>query len=256
MKRKLTWLLESRGVRIIEEDDSLMVLEKPARLLVLPDRFNAALPNLYTILQEELGTIFTVHRIDRETSGLIVFAKTAETHADLNRQFEGREVEKLYHAIVLGVPNLREGTIDAPLSEHSRQKGVMVVDRKGGKEAETNYRVVEEFQGYALVEARPKTGRTHQIRVHLKEIGTPILGDHKYGGGEGFYVSQVKPGYKGVEGEKPLLSRTALHAAGLSFRHPRSGEKLSFLLPLPKDMKSVLNYLRKFRARKNEHESY
>ncbi|MBI3110894.1 MAG: RluA family pseudouridine synthase [Ignavibacteriales bacterium] len=247
MKRKLTWLLNSRGVEIVEEDDALMVLDKPSNLLVLPDRFNQTLPNLSAIIREELGEIFVVHRIDRETSGLIVFAKTAEAHAGLNHQFEGREVEKIYHAIVLGMPSQNEGTIDAPLSPSPRQKGVMVVDEREGKEAVTEYKVLEEFKGYAFVEARPKTGRTHQIRVHLQSTGTPILGDLKYGGGEGFFLSAVKPGYKGLEEERPLLNRTALHAAGLSFFHPSSGERLSFTLPLPKDMKSVLKYLRKFR---------
>ena len=251
MKRKLTWLLNSRGVEIVEEDDALMVLDKPSNLLVLPDLFNQTLPNLSTIIREELGEIFVVHRIDRETSGLIVFAKTAEAHASLNRQFEGREVEKIYHAIVLGTPLQKKGTIDAPLSESSRQKGMMRVDEKEGKESITEYSVQEEFKGYALVEARPKTGRTHQIRVHLQSIGTPILGDQKYGGGEGFYLSQVKSGYKGVEEEKPLLHRTALHVASLAFLHPLSGEPLQFSLPLPKDMKSVLKYLRKFRVGKN-----
>lgn len=251
MKRKLTWLLKSRGVEIVEEDEALMVLDKPSNLLVLPDRFNQGLPNLSTIIREELGEIFVVHRIDRETSGLIVFAKTAEAHASLNRQFEGREVEKTYHAIVLGVPAQNEGTINAPLSESPRQKGMMRVDEKGGKDAVTEYKVLEEFKGYAFVEVRPKTGRTHQIRVHLQSIGAPILGDLKYDGGEGFFLSQVKPGYKGVEEERPLLNRTALHAAGLSFLHPSSGERLQFSLPLPKDMKSVLKYLRKFRAGKN-----
>lgn len=249
VKRKLTWLLQSRGVGIVEEDDALMVLDKPSNFLVLPDRYNQSLPNLSTIIREELGEIFVVHRIDRETSGLIVFAKTVEAHASLNRQFEGREVEKIYHAIVLGMPSQNEGTINAPLSESARQKGIMRVDEKGGKEAVTEYKILEEFKGYAFVEARPKTGRTHQIRVHLQSIGTPILGDQKYGGGEGFYLSQVKSGYKGVEEEKPLLHRTGLHAAGLSFSHPASGERLQFSLPLPKDMKSVLKYLRKFRKK-------
>jgi RluA family pseudouridine synthase len=251
MKRKLTWLLKSRGVGIVEEDEVLMVLDKPSNLLVLPDRLHQSLPNLYTIIHEELGAIFTVHRIDRETSGLIVFAKTAEAHASLNRQFEGREVEKVYHAIVLGMPSQNEGTIDAPLSESGRQKGIMLIDEKEGKEAITEYTVLEEFKGYAFVEARPKTNRTDQIRVHLQSIGTPILGDLQYGGGEGFFLSHVKPGYRGVEEERPLLNRSALHSAGLSFLHPSSEERLKFSLPLPKDMKSVLKYLRKFRAGNN-----
>jgi 23S rRNA-/tRNA-specific pseudouridylate synthase len=124
----------------------------------------------------------------------------------------------------------------------------MKVDKKKGKEAVTEFSVLEQFQGYAFVEARPKTGRLHQIRVHLQAIGLPILGDNIYGRGEGFFLSQVKSGYKSAGDEKPLLSRTALHAASLTFHHPTTSESVTAQAKLPKDMNSVLKYLRKFRA--------
>lgn len=248
MKRKLDWLLRSKGCEILFEDDSLLVLNKPANLLVLPDRFNKTLATLYTILNEELGKIFVVHRIDKETSGVIVFAKTAEAHAYLNAQFESRTVEKVYQAIVVGTPEREKGSIVIPLSENEKS-GTMRADRKKGKKSETRYTMLETFKGYAFLELRPTTGRLHQIRVHLQAIGSPILGDKIYGDGKGFYLSQVKPGYK-IEGEeKPLLERTALHAVNLTFQHPTKHERMTFTAPLPKDMSSVLKYLRKFRSR-------
>lgn len=246
MKRKLDWRLRSLGCHLLFEDDALLVLDKPQNLLVLPDRFNKALPNLYTTLSEELGSIFVVHRIDKETSGVMVFAKTADAHARLNEQFEGRTVEKVYQALVVGELHPVAGVVDLPLSETER--GVMRVDRKRGKESVTGYRVVEQFKGYALVELKPQTGRQHQIRVHLQAMGTSIVGDPLYGDGKGFYLSAVKPGYRSEGEEKPLLKRTALHAVSLSIDHPTTGERMTFSAPLPKDMSSVLKYLRKFRS--------
>lgn len=246
MKRKLDWRLRSLGCEVLFEDDVLLVLDKPANLLVLPDRFNKALPNLYTTLNEELGSIFVVHRIDKETSGVIVFAKTADAHAQLNEQFEGRTVEKVYHALVIGEIHPVAGVIDLPLSETDR--GVTRVDRKRGKESITDYRVVEQFKGFALVELKPQTGRQHQLRVHLQAMGTPIVADPLYGDGKGFYLSAIKPGYRSEGEEKPLLSRTALHAASLSIDHPVTGARVTLSAPLPKDMSSVVKYLRKFRS--------
>lgn len=246
MKRKLDWRLRSLGCKIVFEDDAVLVLDKPPNLLVLPDRFNKALPNLYTTLSEKLGSIFVVHRIDKETSGVIVFAKTADAHARLNEQFETRTVEKVYQALVRGELHPAVGVIDLPLSETER--GVMKVDKKRGKESLTDYRVVEQFKGFALVELKPQTGRQHQLRVHLQALGAPIVGDPLYGDGKGFYLSAIKPGYRSEGEEKPLLNRTALHAASLSIDHPVTGSRVTWSAPLPKDMSSVLKYLRKFRS--------
>jgi 23S rRNA pseudouridine1911/1915/1917 synthase len=247
MHRKLKWRLQSTGTEIIHDDDELLVLNKPANLLVLPDRFRHDIKNLYTILTEELGKVFVVHRIDKETSGVILFAKTAEVHAALNEQFEHRMVEKVYMGIVAGVPQSDAGRIDAPIAENGRDAGVMKVSQRTGKEAVTEYRVLEQFNGYAMVELRPRTGRTHQIRVHLQFIGTPLLSDRTYGDGRPFFLSHIKPGYRSVGEEKPLLDRTALHAFAISFDHPRTGERTNLMAELPKDMNSVLRYLRKFR---------
>jgi 23S rRNA pseudouridine1911/1915/1917 synthase len=248
MKRKLDWRLRTYHIHIVFEDDHLLVIDKPAGLLVLPDRYRANLPNLYTILNEELGKAFIVHRIDKETSGLMVVAKTEEAHSVLSRQFESREVHKQYLALTVGSSTQEEGVIDLPLAESDRQAGVMRVDRKSGKASQTAFGVVERFVGYALVRAEPRTGRTHQIRVHLSEAGMPIVSDPLYGDGKPFFLSQVKRGYKPVGEEKPLLNRTALHAAELVFTHPSTGERVHFVAEMPKDMRSVLQYLRKFRS--------
>jgi RluA family pseudouridine synthase len=247
MEQKLQRMLRSHDCVVVAEDEAVLLISKPAGLLVLPDRFDKSLPNLYTLLQSELGEIFVVHRIDKQTSGLILFAKTAAAHSSLNAQFEKHTVEKIYQAIVQGIATEKSGIIDLPLLENEKG-GTMRVDQKRGKESVTEYRVLEQFNGYAAVEARPKTGRLHQIRVHLAEIGLPILCDKTYGDGTGFYLSQIKPGYKLAGEEKPLLERTALHAASLSFEHPSTHERIAATMELPKDMSSVLKYLKKFRS--------
>lgn len=236
------------SIETVLEDDDIIVLNKPSGLLVLPDRYDAEIPNLQTLLREKYGRIFILHRIDKATSGLIVFAKTEESHKFLSLQFESHETKKVYLAICVGESTEGHGTIELPISEDLRVKGRMRIDSRDGKESVTTYKVIERFAGYTYVEARPVTGRTHQIRIHLSSIGLPILGDRKYGGGEGLYLSTIKPSYRSNGEERPLLSRAALHAAEISIIHPISRQQQTFEAPLPKDMRIVLNYLRKFRA--------
>lgn len=248
MRRKFDLILKARNGSVIYEDDRIIVIEKPPHLLVLPDRFDRSIPNLYEMLKAEFGGIFVVHRIDKETSGVIVFAKDAETHSYLNSQFEHRDIHKKYEVIVVGRPSETDGVIDAPISENSSHPGVMKLSRKHGKPSVTSYRVDELFDGYAFVEALPESGRQHQIRVHLASIGLPVMCDKTYGDGEPFFLSHVKANYYSSGEEKPLLSRTALHAHSLSFTHPVTGEPVTFEAALPKDMRMVLNNLRKFRS--------
>jgi RluA family pseudouridine synthase len=246
MRWKLENILKKNGGGILFEDDTIIVLNKPAGLLVLPDRFNRELINLYELLKETFGTIFVVHRIDRETSGVVLFAKTAEAHALLNVAFEKRQVEKLYRAIVVGSPNADSGCIELSITENEHGVRKMKIDKKNGKEAITDYKVIEKFNGYALVEAMPHTGRTHQIRIHLSAIGLPILADPLYSTSGWFFLSSIKRNYKSNGEEKPLLARTALHAFSLSFIHPATGEKTQIEAPMPKDMETVLKVLKKY----------
>lgn len=237
------------AIEVVFEDDDIIVLNKPSGLLVLPDRYNLEIPSLQTMLGEKYGRIYVVHRIDRGTSGLIIFAKTVDSHRLLNAQFESRDAEKVYQAICIGESRSEEGMIDVPIAEDPKVKGGMRVDRKEGKLSVTAYKVIEQFAAYSHIEVRPETGRTHQIRVHLSSIGLPILGDLRYGGGESFFLSSIKPTYRSTGEEKPLLNRTALHAEKMSITHPTSARRMSFEVPIPKDMRIVLNYLRKFRGR-------
>jgi 23S rRNA pseudouridine1911/1915/1917 synthase len=246
MPRKLENTLKKNNGSILLEDNAVIVINKPAGLLVLPDRFNKTLINLYGVLKETFGTIFVVHRIDRETSGVVLFAKTAEAHTFLNIAFEKRQVEKKYRAIVVGLPNADSGCVDLPIAENEHGVRKMKIDVKNGKEAVTDYKVIEKFKGYALVEAKPHTGRTHQIRIHLSAIGLPILADRLYSNSGWFFLSSIKRNYKSNEDEKPLLARTALHAFSLSFIHPTTAEKMSSEAPMPKDMETVLKALKKY----------
>jgi 23S rRNA pseudouridine1911/1915/1917 synthase len=248
MHRKLKWRLESAGAATVYEDELLLVLDKPAHLLALPDRFHRESKNLSSILSEELGKVYVVHQIDKETSGLIVYAKTAEAHAAMNDQFEHRMVEQVFFGIVVGAPPAEMGRVDVPLLQSSKEAAIMKVNHRAGKEAVTEYRVLERFKEYAFLEVRPRTEWMHQIRVHLQSIGTPLMADRAYGDGKPFLLSHIKPGYRSVGEEVPLMDRTALHAFAISFDHPQSGERTNLSAEMPKDMSSTLKYLRKFRG--------
>jgi len=233
---------------ILFEDDALLVVNKPAGLLTLPDRFNAMLANVRSWLAERYGEIFIVHRIDRETSGLLVVAKTAEAHKILSQQFESRSVKKLYHGIVQGVVEQDELTIDIPLMPDPVRKGLMAPSVRG-KESLTIVRVIERFRMATFVECELVTGRQHQIRVHCAAIGHALLVDAEYGTASEFNLSTIKRQYnisKHAEAEKPLVSRTTLHAAAIMFSHPLTGEALTFEAPLPKDLKALVQTLRKY----------
>jgi len=218
-------------------------------MLSVPDRTQSE-PSLKDLLVEKYTGIFTVHRLDRETSGVIVFAKTAETHQWLSVIFQERQVEKIYFGIVWGVPASPKGIIDLPMFEHPGKNGTMVVNRKG-KPASTGYEVLENFGKYAFMKFELFTGRTHQIRVHMKETGHPILCDPLYGDGKPFLVSSLKRNYNhsGFEDEIPILSRLALHAAQLSFTD-QHGKTFTIEAEMPKDMRALLSQLRKSLKRK------
>ncbi len=218
-------------------------------MLSIPDRFDPEKPNLHDWLEQHLEQqIWVVHRLDRETSGAICFAKTDEAHRILSQQFENREVEKIYLALVDGCPQPASGVIDKPIAHSVSQPGKMVVNAKG-KPAITEYRVVETFKAFSLVEADIKTGRTHQVRVHLQSIGHPLAIDAVYGKRAFIMLSEIKrQAYRlgKNEEERPLMSRHTLHALQLRLEHPITNQPIDVEAPLPKDFKALLQQLRKW----------
>ena len=229
---------------IIFENDFLIALNKPTGLLSIPDREGKEI-SLKQILQNRYGEIFTVHRLDRDTSGVIVFAKDETTHKQLSQIFESRTAEKYYYGLVQGKLQPPSGTIDAPIAEHPSDNGKMRVYKKG-KPSLTEYEVIETFPLYSWVKFRIHTGRTHQIRVHAQHTGNSIVCDELYGNATPLYLSSLKRNYhlsKKEETERPLLARLALHSAQLKFT--LNGEEYNLEAEIPKDLKAVLQQLRK-----------
>ena len=231
--------------KVLFENDSFIVLDKPSGLLSVPDREGRE-PSLKSLLRERYGNIFPVHRLDRDTSGVIVFAKDEATHRYLSGIFENRTAEKIYHGIVHGALPQPQGTIDQPIMEHPSKPGTMVINRRG-KAAITDYNVLETLPLYSLVQFRIHTGRTHQIRVHMQALGHSIVCDEHYGDGRPVFLSTIKRNYKlskSEDQEHPILSRLALHSHTLAFTDA-AGVPQSFETPLPKDMRALLQQLRK-----------
>ena len=230
---------------IVFENKNFIAINKPAGLLSIPDREQSQ-PSLKDMLLAKYGTIFTVHRLDKDTSGIIVFAKDEVTHKFLSQLFESRSVEKYYRGIVHGSPASKKGTIDAPISEHPLHKGLMVVHRNG-KASVTDYEVVEERKAFSLVQFQLHTGRTHQIRVHAKNIGHPLACDELYGDGKPILLSSIKRNYKlskHDEEERPILNRLALHSYRLKFTDA-DDKVVDLIAELPKDMRVLLLQLKK-----------
>lgn len=204
-------------------DETVLIINKPAGLSVLPEGWDKDAPYLVKLLEEIYGKIWVAHRIDKLTSGVIVFAHTAEAHRSLNIQFEKHGVEKKYHAITTGAPKWNEKITKFPLRVNVGHKHRTIVDDKNGVRAETRFKVLKRYQASALVEAMPMTGRTHQIRVHAYALGHPLLGDILYSAPE-----------------TNIIARPALHAYSLTFTHPATNERVAFTAPYPPDFESAL----------------
>ena len=247
---------EAIPLDVLYEDDWLAVVNKPPAMVVHPARGNWS-GTLASALQHrfagELSSVGgptrpgIVHRLDRDTSGVILVAKHDLAHSKLAVQFQDRQIEKEYYALVLGVPERDRDVIEQPIGMHPTQREKMAIRRHDpeSKAAETFYEVDERFGGYAAVRVLPKTGRTHQIRVHLCHIGHPILCDRQYGG-----HSQITRGeISGTRDDaEVLLDRQALHARRLRFVHPESSETMEVVAPLPDDMAGVLEVMRQYRS--------
>lgn len=213
-------------IKIIYEDSYLIIVDKPAGLSVLPDGWEKDSEYLVKLLEEKYGKVFIVHRLDKITSGVMVFARDAETHRALNMQFESHEAQKTYHAILEGNPKWEEKVAKHPLRANVGHKHRTMVDDKNGKPSETRFRIIKRFDESALVEAKPMTGRTHQIRVHAYALGHPLVEDVLYGARDQYG-----------------LPRPMLHAQTLSLIHPVTNERVKFSAPHPPDFEEALKIL-------------
>jgi RluA family pseudouridine synthase len=252
---------ESWEIPILFEDDYLLALDKPSRLLTAPDRYDPDRPNLMKLLHRDIARgaawaraqaityLANAHRLDFETSGVILLAKDKPTLVTLAHVFGSEKPVKIYLALVQGCPSAGAFAVTKKVGPHPVKVGLMRIDEKRGKQAATEFVVRERFDAYSLLECRPLTGRTHQIRVHLRSVRLPIVGDTLYGG-QPLWLSRLKPGYRQKPGipEKPLIGRVALHAFELRLPHPRSGEPLIIQAPWPKDLCVAVKYLRRFGA--------
>lgn len=244
---------------ILYEDDAIAVVDKPPGMVVHPAKGHwsgtlaAGLVHRYAQLSGAGGVRpGIVHRLDRDTSGVIVVARTDEAHHRLAEQFHDRTVEKEYLAIVAGVPDWDAERVDLPIGPHPthREKMALRPDHADSRPAETLFEVVERYRGFALVRARPKTGRTHQIRLHLAHLRYSVLCDKQYGSrskitaGELRGITRVRDLAAGLDDSAVVLGRQALHAHRLSLSHPVTGERMSFAAPLAADLESLRLILR------------
>jgi len=210
-------------IEILYQDEQILAVNKPAGLSVLAEGWQKDADYLVKVLEAQVGKIWVAHRIDKTTSGVLLFARTAEAHRSLNIQFEKHQVEKIYHALVNGAPKWEEKVTKFPLRVNVGHKHRTMVDNREGMKAETHFKVLRRGAQVSLLQASPMTGRTHQIRVHAYALGFSLLGDSLY---------SAPP--------TDLIARPALHAYTLTATHPVSGERVTFSAPYPKDFEGAL----------------
>jgi len=246
-------------IDVLFEDEHLLALNKPSGLLTSPDRYDPDRPNLMRLLHrgiaeakpwaQQRGLVYlaNAHRLDFETSGVLLLAKSKSTLVQLADQFGVDKPRKTYAALVAGHPKQSSWEIDAPIGPHPTRLGLMRVDPKRGKQSRTLFSIRECYQGYALLQCRPVTGRTHQIRAHLSHCRLPICGDRTYGG-RPLLLSQLKSDYRLKHGrdERPLISTIALHAEELVICHPVTGQQIAMVANWPKDLLVAVRYLQRY----------
>jgi 23S rRNA pseudouridine1911/1915/1917 synthase len=228
---------------VVFEDEHLLVINKAPGLVVHPGAGNPSGTLLNALLHHEAGLASIpragiVHRLDKETSGLMVVAKTLETQNHIVKEIQARTVSRIYDALVYGLVNPRQGRVDRAIGRHPIHRKKMAI-RRDGKEARTNYRVLEQFDEHALVECQLDTGRTHQIRVHLQSLGNPLIGDPTYGG----HYRRPRSGDKWLSDTLGDFKRQALHAKKLALQHPFTGKKMTWTVKPPEDFTELLDLL-------------
>jgi 23S rRNA pseudouridine1911/1915/1917 synthase len=248
VKPYLAALPEEIALDVVYEDAALIVIDKPAGMVVHPaaGHYGGTLVNALLFHCRDLSGIGgelrpgIVHRLDKDTSGLLVAAKSDEAHGGLAGQFKRHEVKKRYQAVVYGLPRMEEGRIEADVGRHPSDRKKMSTRSRHGRSAVTLWRVVERYEDAALLDVDIETGRTHQIRVHLSELGYPVVGDPVYG--KAGRCNDVKDAV--ARKIMKNFPRQALHARWLAFRHPLTGEHMEFFSPLPPDMAGLCDFLR------------
>jgi 23S rRNA pseudouridine955/2504/2580 synthase/23S rRNA pseudouridine1911/1915/1917 synthase len=242
-------------IALLLDDEDLSAIDKPAGVASVRERWHAHLPTAIDMLWDlwcERGADpprpHVIHRLDKETSGVLLFARHADSQRAVRQQFRARTVEKRYFALTAGCPEPAEGTTEISIEADPAHPGRMRLAHGGGKACVTEHRTLAVHAGHAWVELRPRTGRTHQLRITLRELGAPCVADPYYGDGAPLFLSSLKRDYRAGRGEaeRPLLGRLGLHAAALTFDHPRSGERITVEAPLPNDLRASLRQLERW----------
>ena len=257
------WSRRPPKLEILFDDASVTAIAKPSGITSVSERWDPNAPTAIDLLWElwqknpakfgfaagdEIPRPHVIHRLDKDTSGLILFGKNRDAPVSLREQFRVRTVEKMYFALTTGIPVPAEGSIEIEIEEDPSRPGRVRTVSRGGKECFTEYKTLETFGWFAWVELHPKTGRTHQLRISLREVSAPIVADRDYGDGEPLLLSKVKKHYRPGRGEeeRPLLGRLGLHAAKLTFRSPTTDESVTVEAPLPKDLRATLRQLERW----------